>query len=97
MGILAPLPEPQPEIEVGTDSPTVQCENPDCGRSGLSHLMINVMITIGSPGHPAIPGWQCPHIEHWACSLDCWRVVSHACLDEHMFQMLKVSHAVVGR
>lgn len=82
-----PLPgTPEQEIPYGSDSPIVGCEA--CGKSGRSHEMINVMIVIGSPGHPSLPAFQCSNTEHWACSPDCWKQVAHACIDEHMHVLL---------
>jgi len=98
--MLAPLKQPE-EPEYGSDSPTVMCEC--CGKSGPSHLMINLMIAIGSPGHPSISGFQCPGSgqvhrspEHWACSPDCWKEIAHACINEHMHDLLLQAHQKVG-
>lgn len=57
---------------------------------------INVILCIGVAGHPAIAGFQCPHIEHWACTPECWGKVAHACVDEHMLQLLKYLHEQQG-
>lgn len=84
---------PGEEIEQGADSPTVVCEA--CGAPGLRHLMMNVMIGVGSPGHPSLAGFQCPETEHWACTLNCWRRVAHACLDEHVHEYLLALHATL--
>lgn len=92
--MLKPLPGSNAEPEYGTDSPTVQCEA--CPKTGPSHLMINVMVCCGSPGHPSITGFQCPHVEHWACSLPCWRKIAHACVDEHMHVILTAFHQQLG-
>jgi len=78
--------EPIPEVAYGSDSPTVKCEN--CPKKGPSHLMINVMVCIGSPGHPSLPAFQCSAVEHWACTPECWVKVAHACIDEHMLALL---------
>lgn len=59
-------------------------------------LAINLIITIGSPGHPELPPIQCPQEEHWACSPECWAAVAHACIDEHMQSTLKKHRAKVG-
>lgn len=88
MAILTPV---QAELApYGSDSPMVKCEN--CEATGPSHLMMNVMVAVGSPGHPAITGFQCPAIEHWSCSPGCWLVVAHACIDEHMHELLQLAH-----
>lgn len=86
--------EPDAAIEIGADSPIVPCEA--CGKTGPSHLMINFMAVIGSPGHPSLLGWQCPAVEHWACSPDCWRNVAHACIDEHMHALLLAHRSTVN-
>ncbi len=57
---------------------------------------INFMIQIGVAGHPSIDPFQCPQVEHWACSRDCWLKVAHACVDEHMHEVLKYYHSQVG-
>lgn len=92
--MLKPLQEPTKPVEVGSDSPTVVCEA--CQKPGPSHLMINVMIVVGSPGHPALLPFQCSNTEHWACSPECWKIVAHACIDEHMHELLKAARATVG-
>jgi hypothetical protein len=91
-----PMPgDTQPlEPEYGSDSPTVVCEA--CAKPGPSHLMINCMIAIGSPGHPSLPAFQCAAVEHWACSPECWRNVAHACIDEHMHALLLAHRSTVN-
>ena len=85
---------PLTETEVGSDSPTRTCEA--CGKQDKSHLMINCMIVIGSPGHHLLAPFQCPQVEHWACSPGCWRKVAHACIDEHMHEVLIEKRSSVG-
>lgn len=82
-------------VERGSDSPSVQCEA--CGLKLPRHDAINIIICIGSPGHMDLPPFQCEHTEHWACSRECWLKVAHACIDEHMHELLKQSHEKVGR
>ncbi len=86
-----------PQVAYATDSPTVECES--CGKKGPSHLMINLMIGIGSPGHPSLAAMQCPgsgqienRPEHWACTPECWQKIAHACIDEHMHVLLQEAH-----
>jgi hypothetical protein len=100
--MLKPVRKPGEEVEYGSDSPTLTCEK--CGKQGPSHLMINLMIGVGSPGHPSITGFQCPgsgqyqgRPEHWACSLDCWREIAHACIEEHVHELLKFYHSQVNK
>ena len=95
------LPKQQYEVPYGSDSPTLTCES--CGKQELSHNMINLMIGVGSPGHPSITGFQCPgsgqyegRPEHWACSPECWIKVAHACIDEHMQELLKYHRGKAG-
>lgn len=90
--VMPDAPKP-PEPERGSDSPTVVCAA--CQRPGKSHLMINCVICSPSPGHPDILGIGCG--EHWACSIECWRKVAHACIDEHMVKLLQYWHKKVGR
>jgi hypothetical protein len=69
------------------------CEN--CGKSGESDRMINIIITIGSPGHPSLMPFQCDKTEHWSCSIDCFEKVGHACISEDMKRMLLERNEVV--
>ncbi len=94
--MLKPLPGAIEEVPYGSDSPTVTCENTACGKTGLSHEMINFMAGVGSPGHPSITGFQCPHVQHWSCSPDCWLIVATACLQEHMHELIKAFNQAVG-
>jgi hypothetical protein len=94
--VLAPvqMPGPVEEREPGWDSPIVACEA--CGKQEKRHLMINAVICIPAPGHPALTGFGCPAGEHWACSPECWRTVAHACIDEHMHELLKAHLRNIG-
>lgn len=100
--MLKPIQTQPQEIKRGSDSSIVQCEA--CGIAGPSHRMINFAIVIGSPGHEDLTGFQCPGSkqlptdtsEHWACSPDCWKVVAHACIDEHMHMLLQYHRSKVG-
>ncbi len=64
-----------------------------CGKVSPGSESFNIMMQVGVAGHPSIAPFQCPHVEHWACSLDCWRKVAHACIDEHMHELLHYCHA----
>ncbi len=58
---------------------------------------INFIPAVGSAGHPDVAGVvTCPYEEHWACSLECWAKVAHACIDEHMAQILQHIHQKMG-
>ena len=88
------------EIPVGSDSPLVTCDI--CGKTGLSHRMINLIIFVGSPGHESLAPFQCPgskqidgRNEHWACSIECWKNLAHACVDEHVSVLLQEFHSLV--
>ena len=74
------------ELPIGHDSPHRSCEN--CGIIMKSSDMINIMIAVGSPGHPSLTGFQCPFTEHWTCSTACWLTIAERCLKFHMFPML---------
>lgn len=89
--MLRPL---QSEESISISEQRRTCEA--CGRSGLSPYMINVIMVVGSPGHPLLPPFQCSQEEHWACSTDCWLKVAHACIDEHMIVLLKNCRGEVG-
>ena len=68
-----------------------------CGKVvPIGHDAINIMIVVGSPGHPDLKPFQCPLEEHWACSRECWRKVAHACIDEHMHERLTTLHQEIG-
>lgn len=67
-----------------------------CGKQVDSSYAINMIFVVGSPGHPELAPFQCEHEEHWACSLGCWRVVAHACIDEHMHEILRMKHEEKG-
>lgn len=78
----------------------VTCEA--CGKTvDRRDYAINIMILVGSPGHPDLPAFQCvgggdSPGDHWACSPECWLKVAHACIDEHMHQILKFHRSKVG-
>ena len=80
--------------------PPVVCEN--CGTTvPRQDQAINLMIAVGSPGHPELAPFQCPgggHSlgDHWACSIECWGKIAHACIDEHMTEFLKALHQQKG-
>ena len=67
-----------------------------CGKQVDSSYAINMIFVVGSPGHPELAPFQCEQEEHWACSLDCWKVVAHACIDEHMHVLLTQKHQEKG-
>jgi hypothetical protein len=74
--------------------PQRECEA--CHKQVPSEEAINVMILVGSPGHIGLAPFQCAHEEHWACSPECWLLVTHACIDEHMHEMLKYYRSTKG-
>ena len=64
-----------------------------CGKVvPVGHDAINIIIVVGSPGHPDLAPFQCSAEEHWACSIVCWEKVAHACITEHMVELLKYKH-----
>ena len=67
-----------------------------CGKQTPSSRSINCIMVIGSPGHPDLKPFQCAAEEHWACSPECWVKVAHACIDEHMYIILKYFRGNVG-
>lgn len=90
--ILKPLPNSK---NVNDTPPPRKCEA--CGTIvAVGHDAINVIIVVGSPGHPSLAPFQCGYEEHWACSIECWQKVAHACIDEHMRVMLQELHDKAG-
>lgn len=81
-------------VTLDTVPSPVKCENSACGKVvNCRHDAINYMFVVGSPGHPSLMPFQCPSGEHWACSIECWEIVAHACIREHALEMLKQLHA----
>ena len=74
-------------------SPVVKCDV--CPNTGQAHDMIDFVANVLSPGHPKLTGIACP-TQHWACSLECWIKVAHACIDEHLLEVLKFQRKNVG-
>lgn len=70
--------------------PLRTCES--CGIQKKSSESINCIMVVGSPGHASLMPFQCPHVEHWSCSRECWSKVAHACIDEHMLIVLQQKH-----
>lgn len=70
------------------DPPMQKCDC--CGSEKRRDYMIDVNIHIYCPGHPSLTGVSCE--QHWACSIDCWLKVAHACIDEHGKQILEFLH-----
>lgn len=86
------------KMHVKDIGPPVDCEV--CGHPMPTHAdAMNVMCVfqVGVPGHPAIPAFQCPMIEHWTCSIECFRAAAVRCLDEHIIPMMNNAHERVGR
>lgn len=79
MSLLRPLNE-----RIIPPEPAETCEA--CGKSLPRSYMMNAIL-VASGTHPALP-FQCPAGGHWACSPECWVKVAHACVDEHMQQLL---------
>ena len=59
------------------DSPLRTCEI--CGKQLPSHFAINVILSVGSPGHPSIIPLQCDNVEHWTCSPACFEQMTIKC------------------
>jgi hypothetical protein len=47
---------------------------------------------IGVPGSPDLAAFSCDSGQHWACSLDCWQKIAHACIDEHLAPTMQGAH-----
>jgi hypothetical protein len=84
--------EPTQDVPYGSDSPIIPCDM--CGTQKPRHLMFDFVANVLCPGHPALTGIGCP-VQHWACSMECWVQVAHACIDEHVLMILKYNHDVV--
>lgn len=82
------------EATAEANAPMRICEA--CGAQKISHEAINCIIVIGSPGHASLSPFQCAYEEHWSCSIPCWQKVAHACVDEHMAELLKQKHEEVA-
>jgi hypothetical protein len=95
--LLKPLPSQLEQAAAPVIVPApVACEN--CGAVvERRDQAINFIAVIGSPGHPELAAFQCAHTEHWACSIDCWVIIAHACIDEHLSAMLKLKHREVNQ
>lgn len=91
--MLQPIEVSNQKIDVST--PSRICEA--CRKKVPGDEAINIMMQIGVAGHPSIMPFQCPCEEHWACCRECWKKVAHACIDEHMHEVLMFFHAQVGR
>lgn len=89
MALLKPVPNSL-SGPVSQLPPSIRCDA--CGHVvtvGDNAINVSHTITVGSPGHPNLPPFQCPEREHWACSVACWVKVAHACIDEHMQPILQ--------
>lgn len=77
MSLLRPLDQKQ----LPPPEPMEICES--CGKSlPRSHALMSFIIVGGAKP------FQCPGGGHVACSIECWAKVSHACIDEHMVEIL---------
>ncbi len=62
---------------------------------------INIIINVGSPGHPSLAPFQCPgggdtYGDHWACSIECLKNIAHDCIENHVQEVLLYLHKNVG-
>lgn len=67
-----------------------------CGTPVPSSYALNFILIIGSPGHPSLTPIQCTQTEHWACSIEHWEKVAHACITEHGLLLLQEAHSNVS-
>lgn len=79
-------------LERGSDSPLQECEA--CHTSKPRHLMFDFNCHMYCPGHPDLTGVSCQ--QHWACSIECWEKVGHACVNEHGRKILEYLHANIA-
>lgn len=68
------------EQDIRYKDPVRACEL--CGEERASSDMINLICVIGSPGHYTLEPFQHPEVEHWACSIEHWKELSHRVVDE---------------
>jgi hypothetical protein len=50
---------------------------------------------IGVPGSPDLASIACDAGQHWACSIDCWSKVAHACIEQHLLETMKQAHVML--
>jgi hypothetical protein len=76
-------------------SPPTKCEV--CGKdlpTMANAINLGLTVFVGSPGHPALAAFQCPKsqhqtTEHWACSIECWRLMAFACIESDMIPLIR--------
>jgi len=56
------------------------------------NIIVPVEFTVGSTPYDAVPPFQCPQEEHWACSPECYAIAAKKCIDEHMVPLLRVMY-----
>ena len=83
------------EIVVSAQPPVV-CEN--CGNV-LQHNSdaVNFWFNsgIGVPLGPQLSAFGCDSGQHWACSLDCWETIAHACVTHHLRATMETAHNIL--
>lgn len=50
---------------------------------------------IGVPGTPHLAAFSCESGEHWACSIECWEAVAHACVTQHLRATMEAAHKML--
>jgi len=74
--------------------PTRICEI--CGKEVPGSEAINYIASIGVAGDPRLKPIQCPYEEHWSCSIEHLQQVAHACITEHLKEILVYAHNQIG-
>lgn len=80
-----------PILQQSTEEPKRTCSI--CGAMLPSSQAINVIIVVGSPGHPGLASFQ--NEEEWACSKEHYRMLAHRIIDETIYPHLSNLHAEI--
>lgn len=83
---------------VDPSKPPRTCQVPGCGVTRPLDQMIHGHLSVTVPGDEykgKIPPFQCADEEHWACSIEHFTQIQHACLDEHIKQALIQIHSQI--
>lgn len=76
-------------LQQGQEVPVPLQTCSSCGQKNQQDHMINLIIAVGSPGHPSLLPFQ--NEEIWACCAVCWSTIAHTLVNEvatHLHQQL---------
>lgn len=77
----------------GPEVPMRKCDV--CNLVRRQDCMINFTLVVGSPGHPDLPCIQCPHTEHWACSIAHFQDIINQCALVELVNIVAHMHSVI--